>query len=135
MLRWTNIAQWAVRLTGVTQVVLGLLFWTGRAFGLVTLHMAIGMVFVAGLWVLAGLAARAGLRRLIVAASVAWGILVPVFGILQRRLLLGPMHWVVEVLHLLIGVAAMALAARLAYFIRCRHHDQAATPARERLAA
>jgi hypothetical protein len=135
MLFWTNIAQWAVRLTGVTQVVLGLLFWTNRAFGLVRLHMAIGMVFVAGLWLLAGLAARAGLQRLIVAASVAWGVLVPVFGILQGRLLPGPMHWVVEAVHLLIGVVAMAVAARLAFFIRCRHHNQAATRVREKLAA
>jgi hypothetical protein len=135
MLLWTNIAQWAVRLTGVTQVVLGLLFWTGRAFGLVTLHMMIGMVFVTGLWVLAALAARAGLQPFIVAASVAWGVLVPVFGIVQGRLLPGPMHWVVEAVHLLIGVVAMVVAARLAFFIRCRHYNQSATPVQEKRAA
>jgi hypothetical protein len=45
------------------------------------------------------------------------------------------MHWVVEALHLIIGVVAMVVAARLAFFIRCRHHNQAATPVRERLAA
>lgn len=135
MLLWTNIAQWAVRLTGVTQVVLGLLFWTDRAFGLVTLHMAIGMVFVTGLWVLAGLAARAGLQPVIVAASVAWGVLVPVFGMMQGQLLPGPLHWIVEVLHLLIGVVAMVVAARLAFFIRCRHQSRAAAPDRDKLAA
>lgn len=135
MLLWTNIAQWAVRLTGVTQVVVGLLFWMDRAFGLVPLHMAIGMVFVIGLWVLAGLAARLGLQPAIVIASVAWGVLVPVFGMLQGRLLPGPRHWVVEVLHLLIGVVAMGLAARLASFIRCRIRARAADPIREKLAA
>jgi hypothetical protein len=135
MVLWTNIAQWAVRLTGVTQVVLGLLFWTNRAFGLVTLHMAIGMVFVTGLWVLSGLAARAGLQPLIVAGTVAWGVVVPVFGMLQGRLLPGPMHWVIEGLHLVIGVVAMGLAARLASFIRCRLRARAADPIREKLAA
>jgi hypothetical protein len=114
----TAIAVWVLRLTGITQVGLGLLFWTNRALTLLPLHMAIGMVFVLALWTLSGLAARSGLRWWMVLAAVAWGAVVPAFGMLQTRLLHGPLHWVVEVTHLLIGIVAMVIGARLARFIR-----------------
>jgi len=114
----TTIALWTVRVTGPALVVLGLLFWAGRALTLLPVHMAIGMVFVLALWVLAGLAAWAGLRRALVLAAIAWGLIVPVFGNAQTRLLPGPAHWVVRVAHLLIGMIAMVVAARLARFIR-----------------
>jgi hypothetical protein len=113
-----NIVQWVVRLTGITQVVLGLLFWTGRALALLPLHMAVGVTFVLGLWTLAGLAARAGLRWMLVLLAVGWGLVVPAFGIIHARLLPGSPHWIVRVSHLLIGIAAMIIAARLAGFIR-----------------
>jgi hypothetical protein len=118
MMTLTSIAQWIVRLTGPTQVVLGLLFWTGRALTLLPLHMLIGMLFVLGLLVLAGLAAWAGLRWRLVLPTVALGVVIPLFGIVQSRLLPGPGHWVVKLAHLLIGIVAMVVAARLARFIR-----------------
>jgi hypothetical protein len=115
-----SIAQWIVRLTGATQVILGLLFWSGRAFALLRFHMLIGMTFVIALWTLAALAARAGVRRRWVLLAVTWGLVIPVFGMLHPRLLPGPAHWVARALHLLIGVAAMLIAARLAGYIRKR---------------
>jgi hypothetical protein len=118
MMMLTNIAIWAVRLTGPTQVVLGLLFWTGRALTLLPLHMLIGMVFVLAILVLAGVAARAGLRRALVLLTVALGLVIPLFGITQSRVLPGPAHWVVKLAHLLIGIAAMFVATRLDRFIR-----------------
>ena len=118
MMTLTSIAHWVVRLTGPTQVVLGLLFWTDRALMLLPLHMLIGMVFVLALLVLAGLAAWAGLRWTLVLLTVAWGLIIPLFGMMQTRLLPGPAHWIVEVVHLLIGLVAMLVAARLARFIR-----------------
>jgi hypothetical protein len=119
----TNAAQWLVRLTGVTQVVMGLLFWTGRALHLVPVHMAVGLTFVLGLWALAGLAARAGAGLRLVTFAALWGALVLGLGITQRSVLPGPAHWVVEVLHLVVGFAAMALAAQLAARIRAREGD------------
>jgi hypothetical protein len=37
---------------------------------------------------------------------------------IQTRLLPGPGHWVVQVVHLLIGVVAMLVAGRLVRFVR-----------------
>jgi hypothetical protein len=115
----TTVAQWVLRLTGVTQVALGLLFWTGRARALVPAHMAIGLTFVLALWTLAGLGARAGLGRGAALAAL-WGAAVLALGIVQGRLLPGPAHWVVEALHLLVGLAAMAVATWLAARARRR---------------
>jgi hypothetical protein len=134
MMTLTTIALWAVRLTGAIQVVVGLLFWSGRAFALLPLHMMLGMVFVLGLLALAIAAARARLRPKLVASSIALAIMIPVFGMTQTQLLPGPAHWVVRLTHLLIGIAAMIVAARLARFIRS-HPRRAPAPAGEPLPA
>ncbi len=125
----TSIAHWVVRLTGVTQVVLGLLFWSGRAYELLPLHMLIGMLFVIGLWVLAGLAGWAGLETRWLLLAVSWGIVIPAFGIVHPRLLPGLGHWVIKVVHLLFGLAAMTMAARLAGYIRRRRDPARLTTA------
>jgi hypothetical protein len=130
----TTVAQWVVRATGVTQVVLGLLFWAGRALALVPAHMAIGLTFVLALWTLAFIAARAGAGRGAAALAALWGAAVLALGIGQGRLLPGPAHWVVKALHLLVGVAAMVLAARLAARVRRRREDASPVDARPRAA-
>jgi hypothetical protein len=66
------------------------------------------------------LAARAGLKMRWVLLAIGWGIVVPVFGMIHPRLLPGPAHWVVRVIHLLIGLAAMVIAAKLAGYIQRR---------------
>lgn len=124
----TSIAQWTIRLTGVTQVVLGLLFWSGRAYTLLPLHMAVGMTFVIALWVLTALAARAGLPMRWALAWVGLGIVIPLFGTIHPRILPGPNHWIIRVIHLLIGLVAMIIAARLASYIRSRPRGRRAAP-------
>jgi hypothetical protein len=110
----TTAAQMLVRACGVVQLVLGGLFWTGNALGLVPLHMLVGFLLVLGLWTLAALAARAGVPASMVALAAVWGLVVPVLGLNQERLLVGSAHWVIEVLHLLVGLGALGLAERLA---------------------
>jgi len=113
----TTIVRTLIRLTGLVQVVLGVLFWTGNARGLIALHMLLGFVLVLSLWVMAALAARAGVQPGLVALAVVWGLVVPVLGLTQDRLLPGSVHWLVQVLHLLVGLGAIgqgeALAARI----------------------
>jgi len=103
-----------VRLTGLILVVLGVSFWTGHAFALIPVHKQVGYLFVLSLWTLAALAGRAGVAPGFVALTVAWGLAVAALGMTQDRLLIGDAHWVIKVLHLLVGLGAMGLAEGLA---------------------
>jgi hypothetical protein len=122
------IAGWVVRLTGMAQVVLGLLFWVGHALPLVGAHMLNGMVFVLGVLVLVVAAARSGLGAPLAALATGYTLVVPAFGMTHARILPGPAHWVVEVAHLLVGLGAMILAARLGGFVRRRGIGAVAAP-------
>jgi hypothetical protein len=109
-----TITHTLVRLTGLIQIVLGVLFWTGNALNLIPIHMLVGFVLVLLLWILAILAARAGVQLGFVTLALVWGLGVVVLGLTQTQLLPGPFHWVVEVLHLLVGLGALGQAEGLA---------------------
>src|SRR5262245_7436432 len=110
----TTVAQTVVRVTGPVQIVTGLLFWTGNALALLPLHLPSGAVLVLALWALAVLAARAGAGAGRAALGGLWGALVVGLGLTQSRLLAGEAHWVVQVLHLPVGLGAMGLVQNLA---------------------
>jgi hypothetical protein len=107
-----------IGISGLTAVVLGVLFWTGNALRLLPIHMLAGFVLVLTLWVLALLARRAGVRPGFVALVIVWDLTVPILGLTQTQLLPGQAHWVIRVLHLLIGMGAMGLGQGLATRIK-----------------
>jgi hypothetical protein len=114
MQRATVITRWVVRLAGLTQIGLGLTFWSGHALSLTPVHMLIGMVVVAGLWFLVVFASRTGLHPGLLALAFSWGLVLPVFGITHIGLFPEQWHWVVQLTHLLLGVWALRLAEGLA---------------------
>jgi hypothetical protein len=114
MQRATVVTRWVVRLAGLTQILLGLTFWSGRALSLIPVHMLIGMIVVLGLWFLVVFASRTGLRPGLVALAFSWGLVLPVFGIAHIGLFPGRWHWVVQLAHLLLGIGALRLAEGLA---------------------
>jgi len=117
----TTIARWLMRISGPTAFVLGVLFWTGNALTLIPVHMLAGIVLILALWTLAIVAAVSGVHRGIVALATIWGLIVPILGMTQTRLLPGDAHWVIQVLHLLVGIVAMSLGQGLANRIKQIH--------------
>jgi hypothetical protein len=115
-----TIAQMLVRACGLVLLVLGILFWTGNAESLIDLHRLLGFVLVISLLVLVVLAARSGAPPGLVALALAWAVVVPVLGMTQDRLVTGSAHWLIRVLHLLLGLGAIALAERLARLVKGR---------------
>ena len=113
-----NVAGGLAGITGLIQIALGVVFWTGHALALIPLHMLIGFVFVLALWTLCVLGARARLPLPSVLVALGWSLVVPIFGITQTQLLPGPAHWVIRVLHLLVGMIAMGQARGLTVRIR-----------------
>lgn len=106
-------AVWVARISGLIALILGILFWTGQATSLVPIHMALGTILVLALWVLAGRGAKAGVNGGLVAIAVIWGLLVPVIGLLQMHTVPGAYHWLIQVVHLLLGLGAIGLAEGL----------------------
>jgi hypothetical protein len=110
----STVVRVLMRACAVVLLLLGVLFWTGNATGLVPLHQFTGFVLVLALWTQAGLAYRAGVSRGLVALAAVWGLVVPVLGLAQTALLPGSAHWVIRVLHLLVGLVAVGLGEALA---------------------
>jgi hypothetical protein len=120
MLLATRVAHVLIRALGTTMLGLGLLFWTGNALTLIPVHMLLGLLLVLTLWTLAALAARAGVDLRLVLLGVVWGVIVPVLGLLQDSLLVGPAHVLIQLLHLSVGLAAIALGELLGRRTRLR---------------
>ncbi|HWC42036.1 MAG TPA: hypothetical protein VHK02_08620 [Actinomycetota bacterium] len=112
--------QMGIRALWVVQLLLGILFWTGNALGLVDLHQLIGILLVLALWTQAALAHRAGVPGGLVAGAAVYGLVVPIVGLTQRELLPGSAHWVIQVIHLLLGIGLIGLAENLATRAKAR---------------
>lgn len=117
----TTIANMFIRIAGVIMIVLGLLFWTDNAQFLIPLHMTIGLLIVLALWTLAIIAAISGVNPGLVALAAVWSLVMPALGLTQERLLPGGAHWLIQVLHLLVGIGALALGEQLARRIKAVH--------------
>ena len=109
--------QILVRLCFLVNLVLGIGFWTGHWFSAIPWHMAIGIILVIGLWCTSLIAAATHAPAGLVVAGLLWGVIVIAFGMTQMRLLPGSAHWVIQVLHLLVAMGAIALNERMARFV------------------
>ena len=98
-----------IGLTGASLLVLGILFWLGDALTLIPWHVLLGGVLVLCLWLIAGLAMRAGLSKGLILLLLAWSLVMPALGIMQLHLLPGRYHWLIQALHLAVGVGAVEL--------------------------
>jgi hypothetical protein len=108
-----GISLWIVRIAGTLQLALGALFWTGHAYTLLPLHIVSGTLIVLTLWMVAVLALINGTRRGLAVFGLVWGLALPAFGLGQATVLVGSMHWIVRVVHLFMGLAAMGIAGTL----------------------
>jgi hypothetical protein len=104
----------ALRALFVLQLILGILFWTGHLEGLVLLHMLLGIAFVAVFWVIGALAAMRGASMGVMIGTFVLGLVIALFGLFQNNILIGSGHWVVQIIHLLLGIAAIGFAEMIA---------------------
>lgn len=109
----TSIALLILRITAVVQLVLGLLFWTGHAVTYVPVHILNGILFVLSLWTLAVIALATRTGRGLAVFGLLWGLALPAFGIRQAGFLVGPEHWIIRVVHLLMALIAIAAGGAL----------------------
>ena len=107
------VLSWILRIAAVVQLALGILFWTGHAYTYVPVHLAVGSGLVLALWAIAVLALVTGVKRKLAVFELVWGLALPAFGVLQAGILVGPLHWIVRVIHLLMAISAVKLGEGL----------------------
>ena len=126
-MRTLTIAQMTLRLGFLIELVLGILFWTNvinpDTSALVPVHMLIGIIVVLSLWTI-GLAqgfmkgsSDFGLALL----TFIVGLAVIIVGLFQRQWLTADsQHWIIEVIHLLLGLAAIGVGEMVAAIAKRR---------------
>ena len=68
--------------------------------------------------IMAFLAARAGVSMKLTALAFVWGLVVVILGLTQTQILPGNLHWLIEVLHLVLGLGAIGLGEGLSARIK-----------------
>ena len=113
-----RILTFAVRILALLLVVLGMMFWSGRSFQMIPLHMRMGEVLIALLWILAGMGLRAGVSAPLGIGAIVYGFLAFLFAMNMGGLVPGRGHELIRVLHFLIGLGAVGLAEAIAARIK-----------------
>jgi hypothetical protein len=108
------VTRIVARAIALVQVALGILVWTGHGDPFIPLHIAVGLLLVLDLWAAVALGLRSGAPIGLAVLALAWSIGMPAFGLLQGNLVPGPAHVAVQVLHLVVGLAAVGLVEALA---------------------
>jgi len=106
-----------IRIVGLLQLVLGIVFWTGNAEKLVIAHILLGLVLTIALLLLTFRAYRTGVVRWLVIMAAVWAVGLPLWGILQEKIFPESLTWLAQVLHLLCGLGAIGIGEMLAVHI------------------
>jgi hypothetical protein len=105
-----HIASAVLSAAGLLALISGGLFWMGVALNLITLHMLLGFLAVAALWTIGIAQAVAnGGSRVVAACALLVGALTIALGLYQSSLLIGPLHWIVAITHLILGILTIGL--------------------------
>jgi hypothetical protein len=105
-----QIASILLRICGTLALILGLLFWVGIGLNLIAVHMLLGLLVVLLLWIVGvGQAFSRNGNWMLAIGALALGALTLIFGLRQSGLLVGSFHWVIRVIHLLLGVLSVGV--------------------------
>ena len=102
-----------MRVVVLLQLIVGIALWAGYLTSLVDVHRTLGVLFVLSLWIIAIIALVRRRSPGLAVFAVVWGLAVAGLGFMQQGILVGDLHWIIRVLHLVIGLAAMPIAEKL----------------------
>jgi len=115
-----RIAIMVLRITVLFNLITGIIFWTGNADPLQIVHIISGILAVLSLWTLGILQGLRGGSFGLALATFLVGFLLVLIGLFQKSWLPEPNanHWIIQVIHLLLGLAAIGLGERVAGLYR-----------------
>src|ERR1044071_4302085 len=103
-----RISLMVLRLCVVLAVILGVCFWLNIITPegtILQIHMLLGLLVVLTLWIIGVMALLRGSIG-VGALAIIWGAVVLYVGLNQDSILPGSTHWVIQVIHLLLGLGA-----------------------------
>jgi hypothetical protein len=105
-----RIASIVLSLAGLLALILGLFIWTGTDLNLVQMHMLLGLLAVGALWVIGiGQAFSTGGSWIIAACALGVGGTLMFIGMTQASLMVGAFHWVIQLIHLALGLLVIGI--------------------------
>jgi hypothetical protein len=105
-----RIASIALSIAGLLALILGLFFWVGVALNLVALHMLLGFLAVGALWVIGvGQAFAKSGSWIIAAGAIIVGAAMTALGLVQSSIMIGEFHWIIRVIHLILGLLTIGI--------------------------
>ncbi len=109
-----RISLMVLRLCALLALVLGGIFWVNPSSeeslggGTVLIHILLGVLVVFSLFGIGAGLLMAGMRNGgLAAGAFVIGLVVLLVGLTQRNLVLNSSHWVIQVVHLLLGLLAV----------------------------
>ena len=103
-----RIIVWIGRIAGLGALLLGLLFWIAN-IDFISIHILFGLAVALALLALSIVMFFIRGTRVLGVIGIVYALILPVFGLRQATLLVGNVHWLIQVLHLLVGIGALAL--------------------------
>jgi hypothetical protein len=103
-------ASAVVTIAGILALASGLVFWSGGAPSLVSMHMLLGFLTVTGLWTIGiAQALTAGGSWALAAVAFIVGALTIYIGMNQAAMFLGEYHWLIQHSHLVLGILSIGI--------------------------
>lgn len=118
---WTiRTIQIIVGIAGLGALTLGLLFWIAN-IELISFHMLFGLIVALSLLVISFVAIFTRGIRIWGIAGIIYALFLPAFGLTQSNILTGNLHWIIQALHMLVGLGAVFLAGTIsARYVRIK---------------
>ena len=105
--------QWIAGIAGLIALVLGILFWITGA-DVITIHRFLGFIVAVALLILGIVGVSTPGLRVLGVIAIIYAPVLPIFGLNQELLLIGNLHWLIQLAHMLVGIGALALMGIIA---------------------
>ena len=105
----SNMATLIARVPGVGTQLLAWLSSITNSTNFIFTHMVLGITFALLLLALSLVQLLSGRMRLLGASGIVYTLILTALGFTQTGLLVGPMHWLIQTAHVVIGLGALAL--------------------------
>ena len=100
---------WIAHVPAVGTQLLGWLHWIANSTSFIFTHMVLGIAFALLLLALSLIELLNGRMRLLGAIGIVYTLILAALGFTQTGLLVGPMHWLIQTGHVVIGFGALVL--------------------------